>query len=81
MARSPESADLPRQVEVVHGDLTAATTLDRCLDGVGAVFLMRQALAVGERGTSSAARKPEWLGRRLAAGQGACWRPTATRGY
>lgn len=47
MARSPESADLPRQVEVVRGDLTVATTLDRCLDGVDAVFLMWQAPAAG----------------------------------
>src|SRR5258708_3988274 len=47
MARSPESADLPRQVEVVHGDLTVPTTLDRCLDGVDAVFLMWQAPPAG----------------------------------
>jgi uncharacterized protein YbjT (DUF2867 family) len=40
MARSPESAGLPREVEVVRGDLTVPTTLDRCLDGVDAVFLM-----------------------------------------
>jgi uncharacterized protein YbjT (DUF2867 family) len=47
MARSPESAGLPRQVEVVHGDLTVPATLDRCLDGVDAVFLMWQAPAAG----------------------------------
>src|SRR5260370_42111449 len=47
MARSPESADLPRQVEVVRGDLTVPTTLDRCLDGVDAVFLMWQAPPAG----------------------------------
>ena len=40
MVRSPESAGLPRQVEVVRGDLTVPATLDRCLDGVDAVFLM-----------------------------------------
>ena len=40
MARSPESAGLPRQVEVVRGDLTVPTALDRCLDGVDAVFLV-----------------------------------------
>ena len=39
MARSPESANLPRQVEVVRGDLTIPTTLDPCLEGVDAVFL------------------------------------------
>ena len=43
MARSPESAGLPPQVEVVRGDLTVPTTLDPCLDGVDAVFLVWQA--------------------------------------
>jgi uncharacterized protein YbjT (DUF2867 family) len=47
MARSPESADLPHAVEVVRGDLTVPTTLDRCLDGVDAVFLVWQAPAAG----------------------------------
>ena len=47
MARSPESAGLPRQVEVVRGDLTLPTTLDRCLKGVDAVFLMWVAPAAG----------------------------------
>jgi uncharacterized protein YbjT (DUF2867 family) len=43
MARNPESAGLPRQVEVVRGDLTLPAALDRCLDGVDAVFLVWQA--------------------------------------
>lgn len=47
MARSPESAGLPRQVEVVRGDLTVPTTIDRCLDGIGAVFLLWQAPGAG----------------------------------
>jgi uncharacterized protein YbjT (DUF2867 family) len=47
MVRSPESASLPRQVEVVPGDLTVPATLDRCLDGVDAVFLLWQAPAAG----------------------------------
>ncbi len=47
LARSPESANLPRQVEVVRGDLTVPTTLDRCLDGIDAVFPMWQAPAAG----------------------------------
>jgi uncharacterized protein YbjT (DUF2867 family) len=47
MARGPESTDLPRQVEVVRGDLTVPTTLDRCLDGIDAVFLMWPAPAAG----------------------------------
>jgi uncharacterized protein YbjT (DUF2867 family) len=45
MVRSPESAGLPRQVEVVRGDLTVPTTLDPCLDGVDTVFLVWQAPA------------------------------------
>ena len=40
LARSPESAGLPREVEAVCGDLTIAATLDRCLEGVDAVFLV-----------------------------------------
>src|ERR1700686_4045046 len=40
MVRSPESAGLPREVEILRGDLAVATTLDRCLDGIDAVFLM-----------------------------------------
>ncbi len=40
MARRPESAGLPRQAEVVRGDLTVPTSLDRCLEGVDAVFLV-----------------------------------------
>ena len=47
MTRNPESAGLPRQVEVVRGDFTVPTTLDRCLDGVDAVFLMWLAPAAG----------------------------------
>lgn len=47
MARRPESAGLPRLVQVVRGDFTDPTSLDRCLDGVEAVFLMWQAPASG----------------------------------
>jgi uncharacterized protein YbjT (DUF2867 family) len=47
MARSPESAGLPGQVEVVRGDLTVPTTLDPCLEGADAVFLVWQAPAAG----------------------------------
>jgi uncharacterized protein YbjT (DUF2867 family) len=43
MVRSPERAVLPAQVEVEGGDLTIPATLDRCLDGVDAVFLVWQA--------------------------------------
>jgi uncharacterized protein YbjT (DUF2867 family) len=40
LTRNPESADLPREVEVVRGDLAAADTLDAALQGVDAVFLV-----------------------------------------
>jgi uncharacterized protein YbjT (DUF2867 family) len=40
LARNPDSAGLPDGVEVVRGDLTAPDTLDACLDGVEAVFLV-----------------------------------------
>jgi uncharacterized protein YbjT (DUF2867 family) len=40
LTRNPERACLPPRVEVVQGDLTAPETLDRCLDGVHAVFLI-----------------------------------------
>jgi len=40
LTRNPESADLPREVEVVRGDLAAAGTLDAALTGVDAVFLV-----------------------------------------
>jgi uncharacterized protein YbjT (DUF2867 family) len=40
LARNPDSADLPAQVEIVKGDLTIPDTLDRSLDDVDAVFLV-----------------------------------------
>jgi len=40
MARHPEAADLPPQAQVVRGDLTVPETLDACLDGTEAVFLV-----------------------------------------
>jgi uncharacterized protein YbjT (DUF2867 family) len=40
MTRDPDSAGLPPRVEVVRGDLTDADSLERCLDGVDAVFLV-----------------------------------------
>ena len=40
LTRTPESADLPREVEVVRGDLAAADTLDAALKDVDAVFLV-----------------------------------------
>ncbi len=40
LARNPDTAGLPPQVEVVGGDLTLPETLDGCLDGVGTVFLV-----------------------------------------
>ena len=40
LVRNPQSAALPAHVEVVHGDLTAPESLDECLKGVDAVFLV-----------------------------------------
>jgi uncharacterized protein YbjT (DUF2867 family) len=40
MTRSPDTARVPSGVEVVQGDLTVPETLDRCVDGVDAVFLV-----------------------------------------
>ncbi len=40
LTRNPEAAGLPPDVEVVRGDLTVPATLDECLDGVDAVFLV-----------------------------------------
>ena len=40
MARNPDAAGLPPQVEVVRGDLTVPETLDPCLDDVATVFLV-----------------------------------------
>jgi uncharacterized protein YbjT (DUF2867 family) len=40
MARNPAAAGLPSDVDVVHGDLARPETLDDCLRGVDAVFLM-----------------------------------------
>jgi uncharacterized protein YbjT (DUF2867 family) len=40
LTRNPGSAGLPDGVEVVRGDLSAPATLDACLDGVEAVFLV-----------------------------------------
>jgi uncharacterized protein YbjT (DUF2867 family) len=40
LARNPDSANLPAQVEIVRGDLTIPATLDRPLDDVDAAFLV-----------------------------------------
>jgi uncharacterized protein YbjT (DUF2867 family) len=40
LARNPHTAGLPPHVEVVRGDLTLPETLDGCLDGIDAVFLV-----------------------------------------
>ena len=40
LSRSPQSANLPHDVEVVRGDLSAPATLDESLEGVDAVFLV-----------------------------------------
>jgi len=40
LTRNPDAAGLPPQVEAVRGDLTLPETLDGCLDGIDAVFLV-----------------------------------------
>jgi uncharacterized protein YbjT (DUF2867 family) len=40
MVRTSSAVEFPQGVEVVRGDLTAPETLDACLDGVDAVFLV-----------------------------------------
>jgi uncharacterized protein YbjT (DUF2867 family) len=40
LARNPHTAGLPPNVDVVRGDLTLPETLDECLDGIDAVFLV-----------------------------------------
>ena len=45
LSRNPHSAGLPPEVEVVRGDLTLPETLDECLDGIDAVFLVWSASA------------------------------------
>ena len=40
LVRNPSTAQLPPQVEVVQGDLTLPDTLDVCLNGIDAVFLI-----------------------------------------
>lgn len=61
LVRNPPAADLPPVVEVAQGDLTRPETLEKCLDGVDAVFLVWTAppAAVGpalERITARAKR-------------------------
>ena len=40
MVRNPDAARLPAYVEVVRGDLTLPESLDGCLAGIDAVFLV-----------------------------------------
>ena len=40
LARDPDSAGLPDGVDIVQGDLSEPDALDRCLEGVEAVFLL-----------------------------------------
>jgi uncharacterized protein YbjT (DUF2867 family) len=40
LTRKPEEAGMPPQVELVQGDLTSAESLDACLGGIDAVFMV-----------------------------------------
>src|SRR5262249_31138160 len=46
LTRNPASASLPSGVDVVRGDLSVPDTLDACLKGVEAVFLVWPGFAV-----------------------------------
>jgi uncharacterized protein YbjT (DUF2867 family) len=46
LARNPERAALPSHVEVVRGDLNVPESLDDCLEGIDAVFLVWCAPAI-----------------------------------
>ena len=61
LIRNPDAAGLPPEVERVRGDLTVPATLDGCLDGVDAMFLVWSAppgaaLAAMDRMTKQARR-------------------------
>ena len=45
LTRNPDSAGLPREVDVVRGDLSMPGTLDECLVGVEAVFLLWRSIS------------------------------------
>ena len=45
LSRNPDAAGLPADVEVVRGDLTVPATLEGCLGGIEAVFLVWAAAA------------------------------------
>jgi uncharacterized protein YbjT (DUF2867 family) len=45
LVRNPDGARLPRQVEVMRGDLTCPDTLDACLVSIDTVFLVWTAAA------------------------------------
>jgi len=40
LSRNPESAGLPRAVEVLRGDLSNPEVLEECLDGIEKIFLL-----------------------------------------
>jgi uncharacterized protein YbjT (DUF2867 family) len=48
LTRNPDSADLPHDVDVVRGDLSAPRTLDGFVAGVKAVFLLLRSPAAVE---------------------------------
>ena len=61
LTRNPDAAGLPPEVERVRGDLTVPASLDGCLDGVDAMFLVWSAppgaaLAAVDRMTKQARR-------------------------
>ena len=53
LTRNPDSTGLPHEVDVVRGDLSVRDTLDRCLDGVEAVFLVWRSPTAGSASPSA----------------------------
>ena len=62
LARNPHTAGLPPHVDLVRGDLTLAETLDECLDGIDAVFLVWTAPAAA---VAPALERIVWHTRRI----------------
>ena len=48
-SRNPRAANLPTDVEIVRGDLSAPDTLDACLNGIESVFLVWMAPPLTQR--------------------------------
>ncbi len=71
LVRNPDSVGLPGRVEVMRGDLSVPNTLDSCLYGVEAVFLVWPGLPIDF--ASAAGRSHYHVSRRHRAADRAVW--------